>query len=155
MMKKQKVIPGWLFMVGLALSTPGSFASNIHDVTPKSKSILNLRQRFPDATDVIWREERNTFTAYYTIRGEKAISHFREDGSLDFTLLYLKKEELPIPIYVAIKKKYKGFKVTNVEEYLSKGADYYAVLIESKTALISLKTDNNNNIEVLQELKKS
>lgn len=154
-MKKSTRIAVPALALCLAIFVQCAFAAKPRSSrTPESERTATLYQHFPNAKNLTWHASGNSFVAYYTIRDEKAISSFTEKGALLFTLIYRKTSELPVNIYEKLNNQYKGFEITNVEEYLSDNAHYYSILLESKTQVISLNADNANNIEVLQKLKR-
>jgi hypothetical protein len=154
-MKKLKMIAALALTSCFALYGQLASASIGNTVTPRSRSVAILHQHFPSAQNVSWHADKRSITAFYRIRGEKAITNFDTNGKLLFTLIYRKTNELPISIYEKLSGKYKGFKITNVEEYLADNTHFYSILMESKTQLVSLRVANANNIRLLQKLNKT
>ena len=87
-----------------------------------SNATENLKQRYPNADKVEWKDGLSHFTAKFQVEGKDYEAHFDNDGNWKESLTKLEESELPAAVKDGhAKSKYSDWTVDKVEKIESTG----------------------------------
>ncbi len=115
----------------------------------------SFTEKFNSAEDVSWKEREGFFFADFKVNDEKMFAAYNEDGDLLGISRNVQFSELPMHVAMAIKEKYKDYKIDNlVTEMVLDGGTTYQLQVEDKSRYLTLKCNSDGQITVVKRTKK-
>ena len=132
-----------------------SFAFAIDSDKVNARIQAAFSDDFSGATDVTWEKGRDCYLATFTFNSIQVNAAYNEDGELLGTSREMQSSQLPLPISLALGKKYEGYSVSErTLELTFEGVTNYYLAVENSRQLLKLKCSINGNIEVASKIKK-
>jgi len=111
-MKKRVVF--FTLLAGLLFTANYSF-SQIRKIP--SSATENLKEKYPDADKVQWKDQISHFTAKFVLDSKSYEAHFDNDGNWKESLVTIDESELPAEVKDGISKsKYSDWTIDKVEK---------------------------------------
>jgi hypothetical protein len=143
------------FLVMLFLVAAGYHLAEGRSVPINEKIVMNFKEIYPNAMQVSWIENPETYTVYFVENGIKVNIIFNRDGSFVSSARYYKEEYLPYYLLAEIRKKYPSKKVYGVSEMTTPGMISYFVKLEDAKSWITIKMDSEGNMKLVEKFKKA
>ena len=136
----------------LSLSA-GVFAKEAFSIN--EKLLLSFKQTFPDAEQVKWMEQGDKYTVNFKENGILTKIDYDKDGNFISSIRYYTERNLPVNIIVKLQKKYSDKKVFGVTEMTTEGSVEYYIKLEDDTNWITVKSNVDGNLQVVEKYKKA
>lgn len=140
-----------LFVIAALLIGIGTFAAPV-DVNQKVLKAFN--SSFSKAEDIKWSEAENIYTVNFKQGLVRAVVRYDNEGNFLSSLRYYMATELPVDIICRVQARYPKRTATEVTEYTVGYAINYYINVEDTQSWITLKVDNDRNMEVHKKYKK-
>jgi hypothetical protein len=141
-----------VLLFACTLTMAGSLFANAPSVTEKVLKVF--KQTFSEAQNVVWSDTQDNYMVKFTQQGIRTTVKYDTEGNFLSSLRYYLGEQLPVDIQCKLKKKYNDKKVFGVTEYVVGDEVNYYVKLEDATTWVTVKIDNNRNMEVTEKYKK-
>ena len=152
-MTPRSIIRKSLFAVIFLLSvSAGVFANEGFAIN--EKLLQTFKQTFPDAQQVKWLEQEDRYTVNFKENGILTKIDYDKDGNFISSLRYYTEKNLPINILVKLQKKYADKKVFGITEMTTDAAVDYYIKLEDATNWITIKSNADGNMSVVEKYKK-
>lgn len=153
-MKRIHVISAMAIAAVIGLSIPNANALEKDPVTAKTAKAVH--QDFPKAKHITWRKQGRNLIATFNVYGSQVTATYSPNGTLSSTLIWNYNGDMPFEIRTKIARKYAGYAVQCVKEYIDqKGRNYYILLNRrngNQVDWINLQSSNGEELVVLQKL---
>jgi len=133
--------------------TAGAFATD--GFTISEKMLNSFKKTFPDAQQVKWLEQADRYTVNFSENGVLTKIDYDKDGNFISSLRYYKEKNLPINILCRLQKKYADKKVFGVTEMTSDASVEYYIKLEDDENWITVKSNADGNMQVVEKYKKA
>lgn len=140
-----------LFVIAALLISISTFAAPV-DVNEKVLKAFN--SSFSKAEDIKWSEAENIYTVNFKQGLVRAVVRYDNEGNFLSSLRYYMATELPVDIICRVQARYPKRTATEVTEYTVGYAINYYINVEDTQSWITLKVDNDRNMEVHKKYKK-
>ncbi len=140
-----------LFVIAALLISIGSFAA---PVGVNGKVLKAFNSSFSHAEDIKWSEAENIYTVNFKQGIIRAVVRYDAEGNFLSSLRYYMANQLPVDIICKVQARYPKRTATDVTEYTVGDAINYYINAENAQSWITLKVDNDRNMEVLKKYKK-
>lgn len=154
-MKRTLVISAMAATTMMGLSMQNANASKKDPVNPKTAKAI-IRQDFPQAEHLTWRKQGKNLIATFTEYGNRVTATYSANRKLASTLVWSSDGDMPFEIRTDIAKKYTGYAVQCVKEYISKKRRYYYIILNKRNKnqldWVSLQSDSRGELVVIQKL---
>lgn len=121
-----------------------------------AQPVKALQQDFPQAEHLTWRKKGETLIATFNEYGNKVTATYSPNGKLSSTLIWNSDGDIPFEIRTNIAKKYVGYSIQCVKEYIDrKGRSYYILLNRregNQVSWINVQSDSRGDLTVIQKL---
>lgn len=144
-MKKLLVIATAVIISCTAFATPAGV---------NEKVLKAFNSSFANAEDIIWSETENIYTVNFKQGTVRAVVRYDEEGNFLSSLRYYMASQLPVDIICKVQARYPKRNATDVTEYTVGDAINYYINVEDASSWITLKVDNDRNMEVQKKYKK-
>jgi len=152
-MTPRSIIQKGLFAVLFLLSlSAGVFANEGFIIN--EKLLQSFKQTFPDAQQVRWMEQADKYTVNFKENGILTKIDYDKDGNFISSLRYYSEKNLPINILCKLQKKYSDKKVFGVTEMTTDAMVDYYIKLEDETNWITVKSNADGNMQVVEKYKK-
>jgi hypothetical protein len=141
-----------VFLFACSIIIAGSLFANTPDV--KEKVLKAFNQTFAEAQNVVWSDTQDIYMVKFTQQGIRTTVKYDAEGDFLSSLRYYLSDQLPVDIQCKLKKKYADKTVFGVTEYIIGDDVNYYVKLEDNSTWITVKIDNNRNMEVTEKYKK-
>ena len=131
----------------------GAFAAD--GTTISDKMLNSFKQTFPDAEQVKWLESADRYTVNFKENGILTKIDYDKDGNFVSSLRYYTEKNLPINILCRLQKKYADKKVFGVTEMTTDAAVEYYIKLEDAENWITVKSNADGNMTVVEKYKKA
>jgi hypothetical protein len=152
-MTPRSIIRKSLFAVLFLLSVSAGVFAN-EGFTINEKLLQSFKQTFPDAQQVKWMEQEDKYTVNFKENGILTKIDYDKDGNFISSLRYYTEKNLPINILVKLQKKYADKKVFGVTEMTTDAVVDYYIKLEDATSWITVKSNADGNMQVVEKYKK-
>lgn len=126
-----------LFTFCLLFSFSFSYAQ---EITPPDAVIQAFKAKYPTAGAVSWKKDKNKdYEARFLMDGKYHKADFTTNGSWQETECSLDYSDLPKGIKSQLNKKYKGYKVSEVEKVTDSTGTFYEVEIKQDKKKLDVK----------------
>ena len=123
---------------------------------PGSKLIKNFNQTFPNAKNVMWRDDAAGYFVSFTQNGNYNKVFYNKEGSFVYSLKYFNSDGLPVGITMELNKKFEASKIAGVTELttenntvynikLTKGDKLYCLDVLTDGTIVKQEEFNNAN----------
>jgi len=136
----------------LSLSA-GAFAND--GFTISEKLLKTFKQTFPDAEQVKWMEQTDKYTVNFKENGILTKIDYDKEGNFLSSIRYYTEKNLPVNIICKLQKKYADKKVFGVTEMTTEGTVEYYIKLEDETNWITVKSNVDGNLQVVEKYKKA
>lgn len=157
-MKKTFFLSVMTFMVAMAVTPQTSYA-NKEMKAPGSKFERAFFQQFPQASQVVWSEDQGKFVVRFNSYNREVTAVFDNHASLISTLIYSDSRYIPFDLQSSLAKKYPGYAVQCMKEFITKDSHSYYFLLryekENKVKWLNVKSDGNKSFLVIQQLQET
>ena len=136
----------------LALSA-GAFANDGRTIN--EKLLETFKQTFPNAEQVKWMEQPDKYTVNFKEDGILTKIDYDMDGNFVSSLRYYSEKNLPVNVICKLQKKYADKKVFGVTEMTTDSAVEYYIKLEDATSWITVKSNVDGNLTVVEKYKKA
>jgi hypothetical protein len=149
----------FLIIIGLALTSLGSFASD--PIKIDQKIIASFQSHFPNARDVTWHDFSQSYEVYFIDAGVQLRILYRKDQSLVRVIRYYQENNLPYDIFYILKKELPGRKiygVTEISTVTQPGSQLtreYELTMFDDTKWYILKMDSNGTYTVVKKFARA
>ena len=144
----------FLFAFACLLSvSAGVFASD--GFTISEKILASFKQTFPNAEQVKWMEQPDKYVVNFKENGILTKIEYDMDGNFVSSLRYYTEKNLPVNIICKLQKKYADKKVFGVTEMTTDAAVEYYIKLEDATNWITVKSNADGNLQVVEKYKKA
>ncbi len=133
--------------------TAGAFASD--GISISEKLLSTFKQTFPDAEHVKWLEASDRYTVNFSENGILTKIDYDKDGNFISSIRYYTEKNLPINILCRLQKKYADKKVFGVTEITTDAAVEYYVKMEDASNWITVRSNVDGNMQVVEKYKKA
>ncbi len=124
-------------------------------VTANTQVSKSFNATFASAENVSWKQRDEFYFADFKLNDKNMFAAFSADGELLGITRNLELSQLPMHVEMAIKEKYKDYRIINsVTEMVFQGETTYHLQAENKTRILQLKSDSDGQIYVVQRTKK-
>jgi len=130
----------------------GAFASNGFIIN--EKLLATFKQTFPDAQQVRWVEAKDKYTVNFSENGILTKIDYDMDGNFVSSLRYYTEKNLPINLLCKLQKKYADKKVFGVTELTADNVVEYYIKLEDDKNWITVKSNADGNMQVVEKYKK-
>ncbi len=143
-----------LFVTACLLSlSAGVFANE--NFTISDKLLQAFKQTFPDAQQVKWSEQEDKYMVNFK-QGEVLTKiEYDRDGNFVSSLRYYSEKNLPVSILCRLQKKYGDKKIFGVTEMTTESAVEYYIKLEDETSWITVRSNADGNMQVIEKYKKA
>ncbi|MFM2361618.1 MAG: hypothetical protein RLZZ316_520 [Bacteroidota bacterium] len=140
-----------LFVIAALLISIGTFAA---PVGVNEKVLKAFNSSFSNAEDIKWSEAENIYTVNFKQGLVRAVVRYDDEGNFLSSLRYYMATELPVDIICRVQARYPKRTATEVTEYTVGYTINYYINVEDTQSWITLKVDNDRNMEVHKKYKK-
>ncbi len=113
--------------------------------TPGDALLRQFNLAFPDAQYIRWTEAEEYHIVSFTRNSTQCRIWYDQKGMLVYSLRYCQEDELPLPVLIAIKKKYHDKHIEGVTEVTNQqGTTYELTLSDEKKWYVISVTDRGN-----------
>lgn len=145
----KKLIYLAVILVGISAS-----AAAVPDVN--DKVLKAFKQTFAGASDVVWKEMKNTVQAHFKMSEVQVRAMYDNDGNLLETVRYYNDErKLPLNILAKLKKRYSAAHVFGVTEITRETDVNYHITLRDETHYYVVKADPYANIELVDKFQRA
>ncbi len=130
-----------------------SFADDSRNIN--QKLLQSFRERFPNAEQVVWNELADTYLVNFVEEGVRSHITYRKDGEFVSSTRYYLERNLPYYLLINIRKKYPDKKIYGVTEISSPSGIEYYVKMEDARIWITLVSDGQGNLRVVEKFRKA
>jgi hypothetical protein len=141
-----------VFLFACTVLIAGSLFASTPAVTEKVLKVFN--QTFSEAENVVWSDTQDIYMVKFTQQGIHTTVKYDAEGSFISSLRYYLSDLLPVDIKCKLKKKYADKTIFGVTEYIVGDDVNYYVKLEDAGTWVTVKIDNNRNMEVTEKYKK-
>ena len=152
-MTPRSIIRKSLFAVLFLLSVSAGVFAN-EGFTINEKLLQTFKQTFPDAQQVKWMEQEDKYTVNFKENGILTKIDYDKEGNFISSLRYYTEKNLPINILVKLQKRYADKKVFGVTEMTTDAVVDYYIKLEDATNWITVKSNADGNMSVVEKYKK-
>lgn len=118
------------------------------------KALKAFHATFKDAQNVVWSDADNVYTVKFMQQGINTFVRYDEEGNFLSSRRYYQGDKLPVDIQCSLKKKFSNKTIFGVTEYTVDSQVYYYVKMEDAKHWITVKVDNERNMEVTEKYEK-
>jgi len=133
--------------------TTGVFANDGRTIN--EKLLETFKQTFPNAEQVKWMEQPDKYTVNFREDGILTKIDYDMDGNFVSSLRYYSEKNLPVNVICKLQKKYADKKVFGVTEMTTDSAVEYYIKLEDATNWITVKSNVDGNLSVVEKYKKA
>ena len=119
------------------------------------KLLQTFRQTFPDAQQVRWQEDPDTYTVNFTENSILTKIRYDKDGNFLSSLRYYSEKNLPVSILCRLEKKYPGKKVFGVTEMTTDSQVEYYIKLEDEKTWITIHSNADGAMQVVEKYNKA
>jgi len=152
-MTPRSIIRKSLFAVLFLLSVSAGVFAN-EGFTINEKLLQTFKQTFPDAQQVKWMEQEDKYTVNFKENGILTKIDYDKEGNFISSLRYYTEKNLPINILVKLQKRYADKKVFGVTEMTTDAVVDYYIKLEDASNWITVKSNADGNMSVVEKYKK-
>lgn len=153
-MKRILVISAMAAATLIGFSTQNANALEKDPVNAKTAKAIH--QDFPQAKHLAWRKQGKNLVATFNAFGSKVTATYSPNGKLSSTLIWHYDGDMPFEIQTDLAKKYAGYAVQCVKQYIDKKGQRYYILLNRRNGnrvdWISLQSDSRGKLAVIQKL---
>lgn len=137
-----------LALVALLISIQ-SFSA---DVAPVVQSSFN--KDFMEATEVRWHHYGDYIQASFLLGGQYITTHYTVDGELVKTERNISSSQLPLKLFVELKKTFSNSWITGLIEVVSGKHHGYSICLENADEQITLKSAGDKGWRIVRRILK-
>ena len=143
------------FLLGLftVSFSAGAFATKDTDIS--DRLLQTFRQTFPDAQQVVWAEQDGIYAVDFRQRDILTNVLYDKDGNLLHSLRYYSGRNLPVTILSRLQKRFPGKTIFGVIEIASETSVEYNIRLEDDHNWITVSSDIEGDLEVIEKYKKN
>lgn len=131
----------------------GAFAAKEYSIS--DKMLQTFKQTFPDAQQVVWSEQGDKYTVNFRQGEILSKVEYDKDGNFLNSLRYYSEKNLPVNILCRLQKKYSDKKVFGVTEMATDSSVEYYIKLEDDTNWITVRSNIDGNMQVVEKYKKA
>jgi hypothetical protein len=105
---------------------------------PGSKLLQRFSQTFPNAKNIIWRDDTNGYFVSFIQSGDYNKAFYNKDGEFVYSLKYYNGDKLPTNIIMTLNDKFKQAKILGVTEVTTQNKTVYDVKLSKVGKLYCL-----------------
>lgn len=136
-------------LVMFLMFTTSNIFANVNE-----QVLYSFRKAFPAAVDAKWSEDANGYLVSFTQYGILSKVAYNVDGDFMYALRYYGKENLPVSILMAVKKRFKDKNIFSVTEVSTPdGVEYHLKLDDAKN-FYGILVSSYGSITVEEKFKK-
>ena len=133
----------------------GVFATPTTDGNISDKLLQAFSKTFPDAREVKWAETEDRYMVNFK-QGEILTKvEYDKEGNFLNSLRYYSEKNLPVNILCRLQKKYADKKVFGVTEVTSDANVEYYIKLEDAENWITVKSNADGALQVVEKYKKA
>jgi hypothetical protein len=133
----------------LTLISSSAFAGH-KDFNPAENTFQN---QFKGATDVKWKEGKETIKASFALNGFHVEAYFSYTGELIGTARNVIFNQLPLAVVKEIDTRYGSAAVYDIIEYNSDSETFYQMTVELPTKKLLVRVTSGGDISVVKKIK--
>jgi len=143
----------FLLAVCMLAFAAGAFAAP--NFTISEKLLQTFKKTFPDAQQVMWSEQGDTYTVNF--RQDEILTkvEYDKDGNFLNSLRYYGEKNLPVTILCRLQKRYGDKKVFGVTEMATESSVEYYIKLEDAENWITVRSNIDGNMQVVEKYKKA
>jgi hypothetical protein len=142
-----------LVTVCLLSLSAGVFANE--NFTISDKLLQAFKQTFPDAQQVKWAEQEDKYMVNFKQGDVLTKIEYDKEGNFLSSLRYYSEKNLPVSILCRLQKKYGDKKIFGVTEMTTDSAVEYYIKLEDETTWITVRSNADGNMQVIEKYKKA
>jgi hypothetical protein len=142
----------FLSLCMLVLSA-GAFAAKEYSIS--DKMLQTFKQTFPDAQQVVWSEQGDKYTVNFRQGDILSKVEYDKDGNFLNSLRYYSEKNLPVTILCRLQKRFSDKKVFGVTEMATDSSVEYYIKLEGETDWITVRSNIDGNMQVVEKYKKA
>ena len=121
-----------------------------------SKKVLDaFKTEFNTAKEVEWTAESDHYKAAFKYNEKFVFAYYSLDGELLGLTRYISTADLPLNLQIELKKKSKGYWVSDLIEVAKNGTTSYYLTLDNADSRMVLKSTGGNDWETFKTVKKS
>ena len=141
-----------ILTLAIAVSSLAAFAleENV------SKKVLDaFKTEFNTAKEVEWTAESDHYKATFKYNEKYVFAYYSLDGELLGLTRYISTMDLPLSLQIDLKKKSKGYWVSDLFEVAKNGTTSYYLTIDNADTRMVLRSTGGEDWETFKTVKKS
>ena len=138
-----------LFVACLAFSAFISYAA------PTEKALASFNRCFPDAKDVQWVDDHESYMVYFARENEKFRLWYNKDGVVIKSIKYYGKDGLPVFLRSRVEDKYKDKKIYGITEVTTDAGVLYQLILEDDKRWYHVNSDATGNMSIVEKFHKA
>ena len=142
-----------LVTVCLLSLSAGVFANGNFAIS--DKLLQAFKQTFPDAQQVKWAEQEDKYMVNFKQGDVLTKIEYDKEGNFLSSLRYYSEKNLPVSILCRLQKKYGDKKIFGVTEMTTDSAVEYYIKLEDETTWITVRSNADGNMQVIEKYKKA
>ena len=119
------------------------------------KLLQAFKITFPDAQEVQWQEQPDKYTVKFKTGGLATTVEYDKDGEFVSSTRYYHENNLPVNILCKLHRKYPEKTVFGVTEKTTVSDVQYLIKMEDATTWITVQSNNEGNMTVIEKFKKA
>ena len=121
-----------------------------------SKKVLDaFKTEFNTAKEVEWTAESDHYKAIFKYNEKYVFAYYSLEGELLGLTRFISTMDLPLSLQIDLKKKGKGYWVSDLFEVAKDGTTYYYITLDNAGTKMVLKSTGGNDWEEFKTVKKS
>ena len=121
-----------------------------------SKIVLDaFKTEFNTAKEVAWTAASDYYKAAFKYNEKYVFAYYSLDGELLGLSRYISPVDLPLSLQIDLKKKSKGYWVSDLFEVAKNGTTSYYLTLDNADTRMVLKSTGGNDWETFKTVKKS
>jgi hypothetical protein len=133
----------------------GVFAGSGPDLTISEKMLQAFKKTFPDAQEVKWAEQQDSYTVNFKQGDILTKVEYDKDGNFLSSLRYYSEKNLPVSVLCRLQKRYADKKIFGVTELATDNSVEYYVKMEDADNWITVRSNAEGNMQVVEKYKKA
>jgi hypothetical protein len=131
----------------------GAFAEQ--HFTISDKLLEAFRKTFPDAMQVKWVEEPNSYLVTFKQNDILTKVNYDKDGNFVSSIRYYSEKNLPVSIICHLQKEYPGKSVFGVTEVATEYTTEYYIKLQDDKNWYTIHSDASGNLEKIEKFRKA
>ena len=138
--------------LAIAVSSLVAFAKEVN----VSKKVLDaFKTEFATVQEVEWTTGTDYYQAAFKYNEKYVFAYYNPDGELLGLTRYISPVDLPLNLQIELKKKSKGYWVSDLFEVAKNGTTSYYLTLDNADTKLVLRSNGGSDWETFKTVKKS